>query len=138
MKPLQLMPLFLIISSLSFGQNLTIKKVVDKMDDSEHFVTSKNLKLANPTKKYFTIEPIISKNDSNKLVCTGLYITYSGIGACNENDVMDFLFMDGKKLKIKALNEFHCNNTSAFFVDKTNNETLIDISELNKPVKSIR
>lgn len=135
-----LLPLLLFLSSNSFGQKLTIKKEVDKMDDSEHYVASKSLKLISPTKKWFAIDPILAKNDSNKIECTGLYITYSGIGACNENDVMDILFVDGKKIKIKAYNEFHCNNSSAFFIDKANSlgETLTDISILNKPIKSIR
>lgn len=110
------------------------------MDDSEHYVASRSLKLISPTKKWFAIDPILAKNDSNKIECTGLYITFSGIGKCNENDVMDILFTDGKKIKIKAYNEFHCSSSSAFFVDKTNSlgETLTDISVLNKPVKSIR
>lgn len=110
------------------------------MDDSEHYVASRPLKLISPTKKWFAIDPILAKNDSNKIECTGLYITYSGLGKCNENDAMDILFTDGKKIKIKAYNEFHCNNSSAFFVDKSNSlgETLTDISILNKPVKAIR
>lgn len=108
------------------------------MDDSEHYVASRALKLMHTTSKWFSIDPVLAKNDSNKIECTGLYIAYSGIGACNEDDVMDFLFADGKKIKIKAFNGFHCNNSSGFFVDKTNSETLTDISVLNKPIKSIR
>lgn len=136
MKPL--LPLLLLLCSNAFAQKLTIKKEVDKMDDTEHYVVSRSLKLVSPTKKWFSIDPILTRNDSNKIECTGLYITYSGIGNCNENDVMDFLFTDGKKLKIKAFNQFHCNNTSAFFIDKSMGETLTDISLLYKPVKSIR
>lgn len=136
MKPL--LPLLLLLCLNSFAQKLSIKKQIDKMDDSEQYVASRSLKLVSPTKKWFSIDPILAKNDSNKIECTGLYIIYSGIGACNENDVMDVLFTDGKKLKIKAFNGFHCNNSSGFFVDKTNSETLTDISVLNKPVKSIR
>lgn len=110
------------------------------MDDSERYVASRSLKLVSPTKKWFTIDPILTKNDSNKIECTGLYITYFGIGKCNENDVMDILFTDGKKIKIKAYNQFHCANSSAFFIDKSNSlgETLTDISVLNKPIKTIR
>jgi len=135
-----LLPLFLLLCSTAYTQKLTIKKEIDKMDDSEHYAASRSLKLISPTKKWLTVDPILAKNDSNKIECTGLYITYSGIGACNENDVMDILFIDGKKIKIKAYNEFHCNNSSAFFVDKANSlgETLTDISILNKPIKSIR
>lgn len=135
-----LLPLFVLICSATYGQKLSIKKEVDKMDDSEHYIASRSLKLISPTKKWFAIDPILAKNDSNKIECTGLYITYSGIGKCNENDVMDILFTDGKKLKIKAYNEFHCNNSSAFFVDKSNSlgETLTDLSILNKPIKAIR
>lgn len=136
MKPL--LPLLLLLCLNSFAQKLSIKKEVDKMDDSEHYVVSRSLKLASPTKKWFAIDPILAKNDSNKIECTGLYITYSGIGKCNENDVMDFLFADGKKLKIKAFNQFHCSNSSAFFIDKSMGETLTDISLLAKPIKSIR
>jgi hypothetical protein len=108
------------------------------MDDTEHYVASRSLKLVSPTKKWFSIDPILAKNDSNRIECTGLYVTYSGIGKCNENDIMDILFTDGKKLKIKAYNQFHCNNTSAFFIDKTMEESLTGISLLNKPIKSIR
>lgn len=138
MKPL--LPILLLICSTAFSQKLTIKKTIDKMDDSEHYVASKTLKLIGSKRGWLTIEPILAKNDSDKIICTGLYITFSGIGACNENDAMDILFVDGKKIKIKAHNEFHCNNTSAFFIDKNNSlgECLTDISLLNKSVKSIR
>jgi hypothetical protein len=136
MKPL--LPLLLLVCSSSFAQKLTIKKQVDKMDDSEHYTASRSLKLVSPTKKWFAIDPILAKDDSNEIVCTGLYITYSGIGACNENDVMDILFTDSKKLKIKAYNQFHCGNTSAFFIDKSMGDCLADISQLVKPIKSIR
>ncbi len=135
-----LLPLLLLLCSNTFAQKLTIKKEIDKMDDSEHYVASRSLKLISPTSKWFTIDPILAKNDSNKIECTGLYITYSGIGKCNENDIMDILFVDGKKIKIKAYNQFHCANTSAFFIDKSNTlgECLTDISLFNKPIKSIR
>jgi hypothetical protein len=133
-----LLPLLLFLCTNSFAQKLTIKKEVDKMDDTEHYVASRSLKLVSPTKKWFSIDPILAKNDSNRIECTGLYVTYSGIGKCNENDIMDILFTDGKKLKIKAYNQFHCNNTSAFFIDKTMEESLTGISLLNKPIKSIR
>lgn len=133
-----LLPLLLLLCSNAFAQKLTIKKEIDKIDDSEHYVASRSLKLISPTKKWFSIDPILAKNDSNKIECTGLYITYSGIGACNENDVMDILFTDGKKHKIKAYNQFHCANSSAFFVDKTMGDCLTEISLLNKPIKSIR
>lgn len=136
MKPL--LPLLLLLCLNSFAQKLSIKKHVDKMDDSEHYAASRSLKLVSPTKKWFSIDPIMTKNDSNRIECTGLYITYSGIGACNENDVMDILFVDGRKLKIKALNQFHCGNTSAFFIDKSMSECLADIAILAKPIKSIR
>ena len=135
-----LLPLLLLLCSHTFAQKLTIKKEIDKMDDSEHYVASRSLKLISPTKKWFTVDPILSKNDSGKIECTGLYITFSGIGACNENDVMDILFVDGKKIKIKAYNQFRCNKTSAFFIDKNNSlgDCLTDISILNKPIKSVR
>lgn len=138
MKPL--LPLFLLVCSTAFSQKLTIKRTIDKMDDSEHYVASKSLKLIGSTRGWLTIDPILAKNDSNKIECTGLYVIFSGIGACNENDVLDILFVDGKKMKVKAYNEFHCNNTSAFFIDKSNSlgECLADISSLNKAVKSIR
>lgn len=135
---MKLLFVLLLICSNAFAQKLSIKKVIDKMDDSEHYVASRSLKLVSPTKKWFAIDPILAKNDSSKIECTGLYITYSGIGACNENDVMDILFTDGKKLKIKAFNQFHCGNTSAFFIDKSMGECLTDVALLAKPIKSIR
>ena len=135
-----ILPLLLLVCSNAIAQKLTIKKQIDKMDDSENYVASRPLKLTSLTKKWFAIDPILTKNDSNKIECTGLYITYFGIGACNESDAMDILFTDGKKIKIKAYNQFHCDNTSAFFIDKSNSlgECLTDISLLNKSVKSIR
>lgn len=134
-----LLPLLLFFCSISYSQ-ITIKKVVDKMDDSESYAASKNLKLIGNNKKWFIIRPMLDKNDSNKIVCKGLYISYSGIGNCNENDVMDFLFIDGTKLKINAFNGFRCKNSSAFIIDKDNTlgESLTDISILSKPIKSIR
>jgi hypothetical protein len=135
-----ILPLLLLACSTTFAQKLIIKKTVDKMDDSEHYIASKSLKLTGSTKAWFSIEPILAKNDSNKIECTGLYITYSGIGACNENDVLDFLFEDGGKLKIKAWNQFACKKTSGFFIDPSNalGECLTSIKLLNKPIKSIR
>lgn len=134
--------IYLILLSITtthlFSQSLTIKRTIDKMDDSEYFEASKSLKLVGASNKWFVIEPMLAKNDSNKIECRGLYIRFSGIGSCNDNDVMDFLFMDGSKLKIKAFNEFHCKGTSAFIVSNVFSESLQSISALNKPIKSIR
>jgi hypothetical protein len=138
MKPL--LPLLLFLCTNAVAQKLTIKKTVDKMDGSEYYSASKGLKAIKDTKKWFLIEPIFKKNDENKIECSGLFIKFSGIGACNENDVMDFLFEDGDKLKIKAWNQFACKNNSGFFIDSANSlgDCLTSIELLNKPVKSIR
>jgi hypothetical protein len=134
------LPFLLFLCSTAFAQKLTIKKTVDKMDGAEYYTASKGLKAVKDAKKWFLIEPIIKKNDENKVECTGLFIKFSGIGACNENDVLDFLFEDGNKLKIKAWNQFACKNNSGFFIDSTNalGECLTSIKLLNKAIKSIR
>lgn len=110
------------------------------MDGTEYYVASKSLKLTSPTRKWFTIDPIIKKNDDSEIECTGLFIKFYGVGACNENDVLDFLFADGSKLKIKAWNRFACKNNSGFFIDSTDalGGCLTSIKLLNKPIKSIR
>jgi hypothetical protein len=119
---------------------LTIKKTIDKMDGTEFYFASKGLKVVKDAKKWFLVEPIIKKNDADKIECTGLFIKFSGIGACNQNDELDFLFADGSKLKIKAFNQFACKNNSGFFIDSTDalGGTLTSINLLNKPVRSIR
>jgi hypothetical protein len=130
----------ILLSINGYGQSGFIKHSLDKMDGSENYTFSKQLKVMSGSTKWFIIEPILQKNDSNKIVCSGLYIKFKGIGACNDNDVMDFLFTDGQKLKIKAWNQFACDNTSAFFIDKSNTlgDCLISIVLLNKSIKSIR
>lgn len=129
----------ILISSAAFSQSAYIKHSVDKMDGSESYTFSKRLKFISGT-KWFAIDPILTKDESSKIKCTGLYITYSGIGSCNENDEMDFLFGDGSKMKIKAWNRFGCKNNSAFFIDSANimGDCLTDINLLNKPMQSIR
>jgi hypothetical protein len=135
-----ILPLLLLVCSNAFSQKLTINKRIDKMDGAEYYSASKSLKLSSPSKKWFVIEPIIKKNDENNIECTGLFIKFSGIGACNENDELDFLFEDGSKLKIKAWNQFACKNNSGFFIDSTDalGGCLASIKLLNKPIKSIR
>jgi len=135
-----LLPLLLLLCSTAFAQKLTIKKTVDKMDGSEYYTASKGLKAVKDAKKWFLVEPIIKKNEEDKIECSGLFIKFSGIGSCNANDIMDFLFEDGKKLKIKAWNPFACKNNSGFFIDSADQlgDCLTSIKLLNKPIKSIR
>jgi len=110
------------------------------MDGEVYYSASKGLKAVKDAKKWFLIEPIIKKNEEDKVECTGLFIKFSGIGACNQNDVLDFLFEDGSRLQIKAWNQFGCKSNSGFFIDSTNalGECLTSIKLLNKAVKSIR
>ena len=91
-----------------------IEHCIDKMTDREYFLSSKNFVGTNLQKTQgFVITPSF-KSDEGKMVQNGFILKNIGIGNCDENDILIFLFEDDTKLQITSWNKFNCEGKAYF------------------------
>lgn len=91
-----------------------IEHCIDKMTDREYFLSSKNFVGANTQKTQgFVITPSFKSVDG-KMVQNGFILKNIGIGNCDENDSLIFLFEDDTKLEISMWNKFNCESKAYF------------------------
>jgi hypothetical protein len=117
----------LLVSALfTFGaysqttKQFVIEHCVDKMTDKEYYFSTKKFICANSQKTQgFTITNSFKPLNGN-MVQNGLIVKNVGIGNCDENDEMIFLFEDGTKITITSWNKFNCEGKVYF--DLSNNE----------------
>ena len=91
-----------------------IEHCIDKMTDREYFLSTKNFVGANTQKTQgFVITPAF-KSVNGKMVQNGFILKNIGIGNCDENDSLIFLFEDDTKLEISMWNKFNCESKAYF------------------------
>jgi len=117
-----LLGLLAVSINYSFSQNkVTIIKEQDEMDDRVFYYTSSDIVVADETKKKgFRIEPYINKD----VKFTDLNVKMVGLGNCNENNELIFLFENGNKIKLTSWNDFNCEGYSFFSIGKSEMEML--------------
>jgi len=121
MKKLTLTLSTVLITLSSFAQ-LTIIELKDEMTDKVYYSTSVGLKCIGGAEG-FRIDPNITVKNGKK-IAKDLIIGMAGLGNCNENNTLIFLFDNGEKLTLKSWNKFNCKGTSYFSIGTKNIETL--------------
>jgi hypothetical protein len=126
----------LLISLSAFSQAtvpFSIQHCIDKMTDIEYYFSEKKLICANAKKtKGFTITPNFKVENGN-IENSGFSVENVGVGSCDENDSLIFLFEDDTKLELTSWNKFNCEGNAYF------NVTESELSELSsKKVNTIR
>lgn len=128
---------FMLLISLSvFSQTTTpfvIQHCKDVMTDNEYYFPEKKLICSNIEKtKGFTINPSF-KSENGVMVNNGLDSYNVGIGNCDEDDTLIFLFEDDSKITLKSWNKFNCDGNGFY------NLTEDDYKQLaSKKIKTIR
>jgi hypothetical protein len=102
----------------------------DDISGDEYYGATKSLVLTEG-KKGFGIQIIIKKKGSG-FYADNIMMNVRGVGACQENDVLYFLFEDGTKEKLTAWNDFNCDGDAYFKLSGS------ILSRLSKPIKSMR
>jgi hypothetical protein len=101
-----------------------IEHCIDKMTDREYFLSTKNFVGANTQKTQgFVITPSF-KSVNGKMVQNGFILKNIGIGNCDENDGLIFLFDDDTKLEITMWNKFNCESKAYFNLTESDLEML--------------
>ena len=104
----------------------------DKMTDKRYAFGSRSLLCSENGKKGFRISVSWSNKDGI-ITYNGFTVKSAGIGTCNENDEIIFLFDDDSKSKFSSWNKFNCDGDSYFdLYGKSFDEISL------KKVKSIR
>lgn len=125
MKRVQLMMvmLFVLMTTISFGQNdsVYVIKDIDEMSEKTYIYPSRNFVVANETKSIgFIVDCYINQKGEFGF----LTITMVNIGSCNENDEIIILFENGEKITKKSWNDFNCEGNSYFNLTKDEIELL--------------
>jgi hypothetical protein len=101
-----------------------IEHCIDKMTDREYFLSTKNFVGANTQKTQgFVITPSFKSVNGN-MVQNGFILKNIGIGNCDENDGLIFLFDDDTKLEITMWNKFNCESKAYFNLTESDLEML--------------
>ena len=101
-----------------------IEHCIDKMTDREYFLSTKNFVGANTQKTQgFVITPSFKSVNGN-MVQNGFILKNIGIGNCDENDGLIFLFNDDTKLEITMWNKFNCESKAYFNLTESDLEML--------------
>lgn len=90
-----------------------IELCTDKMTDKEYAFGSKSLMCSEDGKKGFLVS-ISWDNKSGKITYSGITVVSAGIGTCNQNDELIFLFEDDTKFSFRSWNDFNCEGRSYF------------------------
>lgn len=85
----------------------------DKMTDKEYAFGSKSLLCSSDGKKGFFLR-VDWESKNGEVTYNGLTVKSAGIGTCNENDILYFLFDDDSKVKMTTWNKFNCEGNSYF------------------------
>ena len=95
-----------------------IEHCIDKMTDKEYYFAKRKLVCANDLKtKGFTILPDL-RSRGGEFENVGVTCRNVGIGNCDENDQLIFLFDDGSKVLITSWNKFNCDGDAYFYLSE--------------------
>jgi hypothetical protein len=123
---------FKLFSQANNDTSYYIELCQDKMTDKKYAFGSKNLLCTENGKKGFRIS-ITWNNKEGEITYNGFTVNSAGIGSCNENDEIIFLYIDDSKSKLTSWNKFNCEGKSYFDLY---GKSLDEIS--SKKVKAIR
>ena len=110
-----------------------IEHCIDKMTDKEYFLSTKNFVCANTQKTQGFVITNSFKGVDGKLQQNGIILKNIGVGSCDENDELIFLFEDDSKITITSWNKFNCDGKAYFSFSDSNYDLL-----KSKKVKAIR
>ena len=100
--------LFTISAYSQTEKQFVIEHCIDKMTDREYFLSTKNFVGANSQKTQGFVITNSFKGVDGKLEQNGIILKNIGIGNCDENDELIFLFDDESKITITSWNKFNC------------------------------
>jgi hypothetical protein len=103
------------------------------MTDKEYFLSTKNFVCTNTQKTQGFVITNSFKGVDGKLQQNGIILKNIGIGSCDENDELIFLFEDDSKITITSWNKFNCDGKAYFSFSDSNYDLL-----KSKKVKAIR
>lgn len=108
-----------------------IEYCTDRITDKSYAFGSKSLLCSNDGKKGFIVR-ISWENNDGEISYRGITVKNVGIGTCDENDKLFFLFEDETKFNMTSWNKFNCEGNSYFDLnyghfDDINNSKLIAI-----------
>ena len=106
--------LFTISAYSQTEKQFVIEHCIDKMTDREYFLSTKNFVGANSQKKQGFVITNSFKGVDGKLEQNGIILKNIGIGNCDENDELIFLFDDESKITITSWNKFNCEGKVYF------------------------
>jgi hypothetical protein len=95
-------------------KQFVIEHCIDKMTDREYFLSTKNFVCANTQKTQGFVITNSFKGVDGKLEQNGFILKNIGIGNCDENDELIFLFDDESKITITSWNKFNCDGKAYF------------------------
>lgn len=125
--------LFTISTYSQTEKKFVIEHCIDKMTDKEYFLSSKNFVGTNAQKTEGFAITNSFKGVDGQMVQNGIILKNVGIGNCDENDKLIFLFEDDSKITITSWNKFNCDGKAYFQLSDSEYETL-----KTKNVKAIR
>ena len=106
--------LFTISAYSQTEKQFVIEHCIDKMTDREYFLSTKNFVGANSQKTQGFVITNSFKGVDGKLEQNGIILKNIGIGNCDENDELIFLFDDESKITITSWNKFNCEGKVYF------------------------
>ena len=109
---------------------LSIAHMKDDVSGEEYRGMSRSL-IAKEGKDGFGIQIVIKKK-GDSYYADNIMMNVKGVGSCQEDNTVYFLFDDGTKEKLKMWNDFNCDGDAYFRL----NESIL--AKLSKPIKTIR
>ena len=119
--------LLLVLTSVSvYSQNdsVYIQKQVDEMTDKSYAFPSRKIVCIDEVNKRGFNVSFFMDVVNGKCLTSDLQVKTVGIGTCNENNTIVFLFADDTKLSLKSWNKFNCEGDSWFRVINSEKEKL--------------
>jgi hypothetical protein len=117
--------------STNADTSLKIVKEVDVMEGKTYYYPNNKLLVSEDGKKGFLAYLSLSK-DGEGFKYSGIVIKAAQIGSCHEKSYLTVLFDDDTKIKLMMWNDFNCEGK--IYLDLYSKQ----LSELNKPIKTIR
>lgn len=134
--------LFTLVTMVSFGQAkqvsyktpsnpIKLEYEKDEFTGKEYLFVSSNLLVSDDGKKGFFLRPSMKK-ENGKWIYSYIAGKQVGIGSCNEEDKLYFIFDDDTKFQMEGWRDFNCDGNIGFdlygkFLDN-----------LQKPIKAIK
>lgn len=103
----------------SFAQ-VTITKTVDEMTDKVYHFPSEKLIAANTAGNKGCAISMSIRSSNGVLTAKSSIVQMAGLGKCNDNNTIIFLFENGEKISINSWNSFNCDATAYFNFSKAN------------------